>query len=411
MKKKFIMTSLITAMLIFAGCSGDEAEESGATASVSLTSLPYTKSDSININTENTENTYIVGLESGVYAISAKLLSGTVDDGNNFIISVSNSNDEVLATLNQNSLDATGEAEDLSFTATAKGNYSIKITRNNNADASYSLNLYPSIANGLTQNSNNEYNNFKEMATPLTLTEANTGISGDLNLQTEDKRDWYSIDLNKTGVYALSTEILSGTTNDGNNLVITVYNPSDEQITQLHQNSLDASGEAEQFTFNANVTGKYKIKYYRNNDTDILYTFKVFPSVENGLVQDTSYEYNDFKEMATPLTLAQMNLDITSNINLTNKDKSDWYSVELETGTYDINTELLAGTVNDGANMIITVLNTQNEQIAQLHQNSLDAEADTETLSFNANLAGTYKVEFKRSENTTIYYKYNLNKQ
>ena len=99
------------------------------------------------------------------------------------------------------------------------------------------------------------------------------------------------------------------------------------------------------FTFTLDTPGDIKI--WLNSDqkeqyVDVIYSFHLYPDLENGLKQDQFDEPNNFSHLATPVTL---DTTINNTLGLDNFDTDDWYILKnLPVGIYTVQWQTYTGT-------------------------------------------------------------------
>jgi len=175
-------------------------------------------------------------------------------------------------------LDAETEWKRATFEAFTAGNYYIQINREGNLAAKYSLSVHPSVANGLIQNDDNELNDEKSMATPITLAEASADINGSVNItDITDSDDWYKLPLTTTGIYTTYVQLLAGTINSPyEETRLRVYDEVGTVLLDMYQYAnLDAADENLTQTFIVNSNGNYYIQVYREDNIATKYTLNI----------------------------------------------------------------------------------------------------------------------------------------
>jgi len=339
--------------------------------------------------------------KKGTYSLLFQTLQGT--DGGTKYIEIYSPNDVRVATAN---IYSDIGFQWISFDANEIGKYRVKVYNSSNYITYYQFNLYPSATNGLIQDTEGEVNDMPSMATPITLAQVEEGIKGSINVRKTDIADWYEIEFDKTGTYGVLMQSLTGSSTSGNKY-IEVYNPSGDRIFAKYVYSYNSAETSGWFSLDITEVGKYKIKIYNANNEITYYKFNIFPSVENGLVQDSGGEYNDLPSMATPVTLDEAQNGIKGDVALTDIDKADWYEIELnKTGTYGLLYQTLAGTSTDG-NKYIQVYNPNGDSVLSgyLYSGAVEKYG---WFSFTASMPGKYKIKIYNSENERTYYQFNL---
>jgi len=405
----------------------------------------------VNIDTvrNNTESCYKIDLSSNngteKYAFYMNLFEGTANDAYKDVsVTMYDTDGTLVYTFNTSYMDYNSNDDPKrghmkeQFEIDQDGIYYFKISRASNYAANYKFSIHPSLENGLVQDSKGEINDFKEMATPLTLDENNTleDVSGTLNitrlqddtsLKYTDDADWYSIDIQDPGKYAFYMNLFNGTRNYAyKDMVITIYGSNgevhnfDTSVMDYNSNDDPKRGHMKEL-FTITDPGKYYIYIHRETGYAANYKFSIHPSLENGLVQDSEGEINDFKEMATPLTLnADNSLDLTNgsvnrtrqndNTSLKYTDDTDWYSfVMSSTGTYTFTMDLTTGTDTSYYKDIQVIMYDQYGQVHSFDTQYMDAEGDHMDESFDITDTGKYYIYIYREGTIAAKYSFSIN--
>jgi hypothetical protein len=158
------------------------------------------------------------------------------------------------------------------FEVPADGDYYIRIYRELGYSAKYAFSIHPSTANGLVHDDEGELNDFASMATPLTLAQAQKDVNGTLNMTRKlessikgtDQHDFYEIDFDKTGTFALYANLYAGTKNVQNtNVYIKLTDASGVLIKKFSTSAFDEVGDNINEEFKIDSTGKYYLHIYR----------------------------------------------------------------------------------------------------------------------------------------------------
>ncbi len=176
------------------------------------------------------------------------------------------------------------------FMIEESGKYYIYIYRRTGYAANYHFSIHPSLENGLVQDSKGEINDFREMATPLTLNADNTleDVSGKLNmtrliedtsLKYSDNTDWYSIDIQDPGKYAFYMNLLNGTQNDSQKDMSIIIYDMNGVVKTFDTGHMDAEDDHMNEEFDIIDTGIHHIYIYRKTGYSANYTFSIDPSI------------------------------------------------------------------------------------------------------------------------------------
>ena len=256
--------------------------------------------------------------------------------------------------------------------------YSEKDTNNNlvKLTAKYGFSIQPSNDNGLKHDKNGELNDFKSMATQISLATAEKDVNGTLNydrardssIKNTDQTDYYEINFDKAGKFAFYMNFYKGTiasryynsrSGDAN---VELLDENDQSIKKFKTvRTLVDAFNYEQFEIPE--PGKYYLKIHRiygetfdDKFTKLTakYGFSIQPSNDNGLKHNKNGELNDFKSMATEITLADISNEINGTLNydrvldssIKNTDQTDYYKIHFDkTGTFHLNLNFYEGTV------------------------------------------------------------------
>jgi len=277
-----ITTDSTTVNTVKAQIPTEPNDEKSMATTITLAQAQQGISGSINVtDVTDSADWYKISLSAaGTYTVYMETLAGTTASSyDETVLKVYDSSSGTLLNLTSSGkLDAADEWLRNTFQANQAGDYYIQITRDNNLDAFYDFSIQPSIANGLIQDSNNEPNDEKSMATTITLAQAQQGISGSINVtDVTDSADWYKISLSAAGTYTVYMETLAGTTASSyDETVLKVYDSSSGTLLNLTSSGkLDAADEWLRNTFQANQAGDYYIQITRDNNLDAFYDFSI----------------------------------------------------------------------------------------------------------------------------------------
>ena len=299
------------------------------------------------------------------------------------------------------------------FNAQTAGKHYIRITHDSDSKVNYNFSVQPSIANGLVQDDDNELNDEKSMATPITLQEASAEINGTLNVtDITDSDDWYQLSLTAPGTYTAYIEMLEGTfdatDNSEHTVVFHLYDEAGTKLLKMFKVfNLNAPGEWDRMPFDITVAGSYYIQIENQSGLAAHYKFSVQPSIANGLVQDDANERNDEKSMATPITLAEASAEINGSLGVISvTDSDDWYRLPLTAaGIYTMYGEVLDGT--EEVLYVETSMQVYAEDGTELVNlytyNDLDKAGDWSRKVFEAAAPGDYYIRIHRDRNISYY--------
>ena len=415
--------------------AGDSSTTTGGTTTPVTVQSPYPNAVDYTLSSEveglihetpeHQEDVYKVTLaQSGTYTVYLELLQGTIDATNQIwtrtgaVIYDQFGNEITDISIPHTASDAAGKWVKGTFeVVTTDSTFYIRTFREIDKLAKYKLSIYPSIENGYVQDVEGEKNDVKAMATPITLAQTSTEINGSVNMtDLTDADDWYKLPISNTGTYTVYFNLLAGTYSTSSNFKSTSLIIYDEFGTVLMHigsgfGSLDAAGEWDRQTFEANTAGNYYININRQENKAAKYNFTILPSVANGYVQDEEGEKNDVIAMATPITLAQASAEINGSINMTDiTDTDDWYKLPISnTGTYTIYGELLSGT-SGSDNFGFTVYNEAGIQLVELntHFGALNNVGESVTNTFEAMTNSNYYIHVYRSSKSATRYKFSV---
>ncbi len=393
---------------------------------------------SINIDqiTHNTESCYKIYLTSNndteQYAFYMNLFEGTTNNVlKNMIIKMYDQTGTEIHTFDSAGyMDYTGDNMKEQFEISEDSFYYLKISRQKDYAANYRFSIHPSLNNGLVQDSKGEINDFPEMATPLSFNAHNTleDVSGTLNttrqqdtsIKNTDDTDWYSIDIQDPGTYAFYMNLFNGTTNNTNfDMRIKIYNEDGTEVKIFDTHAMDYTDDHMKEQFTIMDPGKYYIYIWRKTGYKVNYRFSIHPSLDNGLVQDSKGEINDFREMATPLSFTNNSTDrIYGSLNITrqdnnsikNTDDTDWYSLNIgTTGTYALDMDLTSGTATDTNRDISVIIYDQYQtNIYTFDTHTMDAPGDHMNESFDIGESGVYYIKIYRNEIRAAQYNFSI---
>lgn len=361
-------------------------------------SLSQSVSGTVNTESYDTTDYYKVYLIQGEYMLLFELLRPS----NSYASAFVEIEDPTGLQLNEandgyNTLENEGDWIAPCFTVENDGVYFIKIHRANHYAAEYRFVVYPSAENGLIQDSEGEVNDTEHMATPITLSQSQLGIEGNLNIRPSDRTDWYEIRLEEEGDYTVKLEVLPGSDTRGYSSRIVIIDPEGGVVQEKKVTEFTT------FEFSGKAQSTYKFKIHHTNNYKTYYRFHVYPSVENGLVQDSSGEMNDTRSTATPISISEAQKGISGRINDPETDTVDWYRLNIETpGLYTVYCQLGPGTTSGNYDVHVVVEDPyQNILCDNTGGGHMDSENDSTVFDFEASHAGNYILKIYR------YYNYN----
>ena len=242
-KYKTLISALLLSTLI--GCGGTtdsndaqkkenkndtKKEQQVIPKALSLYELTDGVIDTINLETNNTEDWFSVDLTPDTYTVIAELLRGTEYDQLAAVglYIYDQADAQVFKTAIGNRAD---EFSNGTFEVETAGTYKLLIKRRGgwstkNTPAKYKVQILPSVEKGYTQDAEGEINDKKPIATPITFDQLQQGIDGKLLVdRISDEEDWYSVYLTPD-TYTLSAQLLTGTERNPNiATMIRIYDP------------------------------------------------------------------------------------------------------------------------------------------------------------------------------------------
>ncbi len=161
------------------------------------------------------------------------------------------------------------------FKAIETGKYYLHVKRDKNLQLLYNFEIQPSLANGLLQDPEGEYNDVISMATPLSLSALKSGVKGSVNMSKKnDYNDYYSFTFLETGEYTLRTHILESTQlNRYEEARFTLLDKNENVIKEV---ALDGGvlGETNS-TLNISEVGNYYLHVSRDKNLNLKYDFDI----------------------------------------------------------------------------------------------------------------------------------------
>jgi len=349
----------------------------------------------------------------GEYALYSNLLDGSKGDYNKYLTATlyDASREEVGSTIKIG--DFAGDAKRATLTIPADGTYYLLFYRYSHYKTNYAFSIEPSLENGLEQNATtHELNDEFYMAAPITLEEAQAGITESLNLTRSqipskmhtDTDDYYQIEL-KAGEYALYANLLDGSAGDYHKqLVAVLYDETRSPVGSKIEIG-DFAGKAKRATLTIPAEGTYYLRFYRVSNYKTNYAFSIEPSLENGLEQNaTTHELNDEFYMAAPITLEEAQAGITESLNLTRSqipskahtDTDDYYQIELKAGEYTLDASLTDGSAGDyNKYLTATLYDGSREQVGSTIKIG-DFAGDSKQATLTIPADGKYYLRFYR---------------
>lgn len=247
-----------------------------------------------------------------------------------------------------------------------------------------------------------------------------------VNINTDDLVDYFAIQLNKAGKYALYLESIPEGTDKSYvyDLYAYMYDDNTTEIfnTIVEYQAFDSEGNENGVKeFTVNTAGVYYLKVFRGRfadpkDVATSYKFHIEPSIENGLIQNDHDEFNDVLSQATPLSRstlldyhnAQLNTELHS-------DHADWYGLgELNESTYVFYLQTHVGTVYRSADAIIQA--AVYDENGNLYVNLASSENQANLYqsdgwlrsTFPITNAGKYYVKFSRDYDFATNYSFKV---
>jgi len=314
----------------------------------------------LNIETDNTEDCYKINLSSNngteTYTFFMNILPGTEAFAQTDVRLIDMDNEETPFTTKNKLYDVDKHLRK-TFSVTKDGTYYIKVKRGT-AKTKYAFSIHPSVENGLIQGKDKEINDIPSMAAPITLDAAMHDINGSLfvtrdaynSLRGTDDTDYYKIDIVKAGKYTFFMNNLPGTeAYTGTDVRFIDENEAETPITS---GTLDLYQEGNSIRKEITLAvGKHKIKIQRIVHK-MKYAFSLYPSIANGLIQNSDKEPNDTPSMASPLNVAEVSSGINGSLHFTRDalnsirgtDDTDYYRINItEAGVYTVDMSLLPG--------------------------------------------------------------------
>lgn len=317
----------------------------------------------------------------------------------------------------------TGHRFKEAFEISTDDTYYIKVYRDGHEATKYGFSIHPSLENGLVQDAEGELNDHFTSATPITLDDARKDINGSVNmsrtqdnsLKNTDNEDYYIIDFSKTGTYAFYINLYNGTHHNVSFYTqIEIFNAN---YASEHKfgSKIYKSGQYYASTFEIKTAGKYYVRISRANNEATKYGFSIQPSIENGLIQDSDGELNEFMSMATPLIWTKIDNNITGSVNVTRKtkdastkntDATDFYEIDFDkTGEHTLDFKLLSGTKSNVSHRVYIVLRNSAGTIEKEFSSNYLYKAGNILLdkTFNIPSVGKYYLSIYRYSEATKY--------
>jgi len=257
----------------------------------------------------------------------------------------------------------------------------------------------------------NEFNDISPLSKKVNLYEATISDVHTRALD-YDTKDYYYIDIQNLGEYGILFQTLKGTQPNTFHY-IKILSPSGTEILNKYLSDYSASELFGWYTFLAKERGKYKILIYNNGGFGdaTYYQFNIYPSTENGLIQDEEGEINDIKSMATPITLEKVEKGIKGKVNVRKTDIADWYEINLKAGTYVLTFQTLTGTSSSGYKYITISNSTVNYSVSHYLYDYSKGEGLYGQYILNIPEDGKYKIKIYNDNSAVTYYKFSLRKE
>ncbi|SNR75531.1 carboxypeptidase regulatory-like domain-containing protein [Desulfurobacterium atlanticum] len=256
---------------------------------------------------------------------------------------------------------------------------------------------------------NLEPNDVPATAYPLQLGKS---IVTNVNLFSYDTADYYVLKNLTEDTYTVTVTVLEGTDSSysyNGYVYVELYDPLGNKVDSYKVADDDSPdpGDSLTFTFKVITQGDYKIKVYRGNNRLTYYSLVVYPSVENGLIQDAEGEPNNSLPTATPINLSET---IQGKVNFESYDTADYYVLKnLTEDTYTVTVTVLEGTDSSYSyNGYVYVelydpLGNKVDSYKVADDDSPDP-GDSLTFTFKVITQGDYKIKVYRGNNRLTYY-------
>ena len=235
-------------------------------------------------------------------------------------------------------------------------------------------------------------------------------VEGLINETAEHQDEAYKVTFSESGTYTMYISLLPGTLNEGRDTYFYVYDSSENELLGAGYGDLEGPNDWIRKTFEVFSSGDYYIHVYRNENAVTKYKFAIYPSVENGYIQDAIGEKNDVKEMATPITFVQPFTEVNGSLNITDTmDTDDWYKLPLSTtGTYTMYMRLLPGTLGNGDDANFRVYDASENELLRTDYDDLEGPNDWVIKTFEVFSAGDHYIHVNRNANAVTKYEFTI---
>ena len=372
----------------------------------------------VNFNTTGRYTFYLESLTSGTNIDYTYRLAGAVHDSQGAYLDSVNVGYQAF-----NSIGNENNIKEVDITI--PGTYYLKFYRAEferivPIATSYKFHIEPSTANGLSQNSDHEYNDVQSQAAPLQLVTFQVDVNGTLNTERHtDHNDWYKLENLQIGKYTVFMKTKAGTVfrAPSDSMMIDVYNSNGINLTNYRMDVsgvLDNADRWQRKVFEVITVGDYYLKFNREYDLAATYSFKVVPSIANGYVLDADAEPNDEIHLAKNIILTYINTTIENSVMITDTlDSDDWFKFTADV-SQDINITLktLPGTQSGTYSLKAEILNKYGVIINTLPKSlfALSAANQEESDTFAVTSGDDYYIHIHRVYNLPSAYRVTLAK-
>lgn len=371
----------------------------------------------VDINATGKYTFYLESLPAGTNIDSTYYLSAKIYDKSETLLKEVQVNYKPFGSVGN-------ENNTLAFDVTTAGTHYIKFTRLDinrimNIATTYQFHIEPSIANGLVQDSDNEYNDVQSQATPLNLAEFQVDVNGTLSTTRHtDHIDWYELKNLVAGKYTIFMKTKPGTVfrSYGDSIVADIYNKYEVNYTNYRMDitgALDDANKWQREVFEVTTPGSYYLKLDRY-DLAANYSFKVIPSVANGYVLDADDEPNDEMHLSKAIVLSDTNTTLQNSVMITDTmDSDDWYTFTADVSqVITLKAETLTGTVFGTYGLHVDVVNKYGIVIKTVPSSeyALNGENQAESGTFSVVSGDDYYIHINRGTNLPTPYKITLQK-
>ena len=365
----------------------------------------------LNVKKFDTEDWYSIHLTKDTYTVYSDLLNGTDSSLISWKFHIIIYDKDGVKVLDYSDFASKGSKKNATFKIKKDDDYKIRVYREGRYTTYYRFSLFHSTNGGLIHNDKYERNDNIYMATPISFSQFHMGIKNTLNVtRASDREDWYSIEL-EPDTYTLYTDLLSGTDSSLISWKFHVIIYDEDGVKVLDYSDFASKGSKKNATFTINKQGNYKVKVYREGGYKTYYNIALYHSIDGGLVQDNNGERNDNIYMATPISYSEISNGIEDNVNVRASDREDWYSINLDAGTYKSSLELLSGTDSSiiANKFHIIVYDSDNSKVFE--ESVWGSKGVKEDKNFTISESKNYKIKIYREHSNKTYYKFSFSKQ